>query len=124
MTGLRAGDIHCKQANNSCGSKSIQTGASLYSCPVIARSPVSHTLGTGEDVRRRYLEAICQRTGHAHLEASAAMARLHLLDPQLSDAGAPELLNALELVNLPHIAMMHRTQDSQRYRRPRSLEIT
>ena len=104
---LREGNICCKQADCSCGSESIRAGTSLYSCRVRAKSPASHTQGTSEDMRQRHLEAICQRTGYPYLEASAAMARLHLLHPHLPDARAPELLNAVELVDVSQIAMMH-----------------
>ena len=118
---LGARNVHSKQADTFLWLREHPSKRLLCSCTVRAKSPASHTQGTSEGVRQRYLEAICQRTGYAHIEASAAMAHLHLHDPHLPDARAPELLNAIEPVDVQHIAVMPAARYSRRPQRPRPL---
>ena len=48
---------------------------------------------------------------------SAASSSTHLLDPDLRSARMPQLLNHLELVEVPHICVMCAAKDSQRAQR-------
>ena len=48
---------------------------------------------------------------------SAAISPTHLLDPELRSACTPQLLNHLELVDVPHMCVMCAARDSQRAQR-------
>ena len=76
-------------------------------CRVKAKSPALHTPGMSEEVRRIYLKAMCEHAGRANLEGRAAIKYLSLCDPDLCTAPAPELLNAMELVDVSDLAVMH-----------------
>ena len=53
------------------------------------------------------MKAMCEHAGRANLEGRAAIKYLSLCDPDLCTAPAPELLNAMELVDVSDLAVMH-----------------
>ena len=58
-----------------------------------------------------------ERVDKAEHTGSAAISPTHLLDPELRSACTPQLLNHLELVEVPHICVMCAAKDSQRAQR-------
>ena len=57
------------------------------------------------------------RADKAELTGSAASSSTQLLDPDLRSAHTPQLLNHLELVDVPDICVMCAAKDSQRAQR-------
>ena len=54
-----------------------------------------------------HMEATRTHAGCTDLEASAAIIHLPWCDPDLRSAHSPALLNALELVDVSHTAVMY-----------------
>lgn len=112
--------IHCcKHADNSEAAGEPLSGGVLNMCTLRTKYPAADVGSACAAVSQGHLERMSKHAGRADLEASATIEHLSLCDPDLLSAHAPALLNAMELVDVFHTAVMCAAQDSQRTQQTR-----
>ena len=114
--------ICCKHAANPEATEEPPSGCLLRTCTLRPKYPAAGTRGACGDMNQRGIEAMSEHAGRANLDTSASIKDLHSCDPDLRagrSAHVPELFNAVELVDILHIAVMYAARYSRRPQRPR-----
>ena len=104
--------IHCcKHADNSEAAGEPLSGCVLNMCTLRTNNPAADVGSACAAVSQGCLQTMSKHAGRADLEASATIEHFSLCDPDLRSPDAPELLNAMEPVGVPHIVVMYVAQD-------------